>query len=338
MQIQEAIKHLIQGQDLSQIQMHNVMQSIMAGETTNAQIGAFLVALSIKGESIDEITASAKVMRELATKVTTQSKQYLVDTCGTGGDKIGLFNISTAAAFVTAAAGAKVAKHGNRSISSKCGSADVLEQAGVNLSAKPDLIAKCIDEIGIGFIFAPAHHSAMKNAIAPRKELAIRTIFNVLGPLTNPAQTPNQIIGVYSKDLVETIAKVLKKLGSRHIMVVHSKDGLDEISIADDTYVCELKNDSISSYTINPLDFGINKSNLEDIMVTDAKQSIKLITDAFNGKSGPARDIIALNAGAAIYVSGIKKTLADGIKYANELLKNGSANEKFKKYIKTSNE
>ena len=248
MNINEAIKAVISRQNLNESEMHDVMSSIMTGQTTDAQIGAFLVGLSMKGETIEEITASAKVMRDLATSVKISSDEYLVDTCGTGGDGLGLFNISTASAFVVAAAGGKVAKHGNRSISSKSGSADVLEAAGINLNLNPELISQCIEEIGVGFMFAPAHHSAMKHAIGPRKELAIRTIFNVLGPLTNPAKAPNQIMGVFDKNLVEPIANVLKGLNSRHVMVVHSEDGLDEFSIANKTYVAELKDNKISTY------------------------------------------------------------------------------------------
>jgi len=259
MNISEAIKAVISKQNLNESEMHDVMNSIMTGQTTDAQIGAFLVGLSMKGETIEEITASAKVMRALATSVELSSNDYLVDTCGTGGDGLGLFNISTASAFVVAAAGGKVAKHGNRSISSKSGSADVLEAAGINLNISPELISHCIEEIGLGFMFAPAHHSAMKHAIGPRKELAVRTIFNVLGPLTNPAKAPNQIMGVYDKSLVEPIANVLKGLNSRHVMVVHSEDGLDEFSIANTTYVAELKDNNISTYTVHPVILGLRK-------------------------------------------------------------------------------
>ena len=305
MNISEAIKAVISKQNLNESEMHDVMNSIMTGQTTDAQIGAFLVGLSMKGETIEEITASAKVMRALATSVELNSNDYLVDTCGTGGDGLGLFNISTASAFVVAAAGGKVAKHGNRSISSKSGSADVLEAAGINLNISPELISQCIEEIGLGFMFAPAHHSAMKHAIGPRKELAVRTIFNVLGPLTNPAKAPNQIMGVYDKSLVEPIANVLKGLNSRHVMVVHSKDGLDEFSIANTTYVAELKDNNISTYTVHPGDFGLEEGNLDSIKAENAEQSLALINEAFSGKKGVARDIIALNAGAAIYVSGL---------------------------------
>jgi anthranilate phosphoribosyltransferase len=337
MNISEAIKAVISKQNLNEGEMHDVMNSIMTGQTTDAQIGAFLVGLSMKGETIEEITASAKVMRALATSVELSSNDYLVDTCGTGGDGLGLFNISTASAFVVAAAGGKVAKHGNRSISSKSGSADVLEAAGINLNISPELISQCIEEIGLGFMFAPAHHSAMKHAIGPRKELAVRTIFNVLGPLTNPAKAPNQIMGVYDKSLVEPIANVLKGLNSRHVMVVHSEDGLDEFSIANTTYVAELKDNNISTYTVHPGDFGLEEGNLDSIKAENAEQSLALINEAFSGKKGVARDIIALNAGAAIYVSGLVSSFDEGVTQANQILSDGSAQDKLDAYILASN-
>ena len=337
MNISEAIKAVISKQNLNEGEMHDVMNSIMTGQTTDAQIGAFLVGLSMKGETIEEITASAKVMRALATSVELSSNDYLVDTCGTGGDGLGLFNISTASAFVVAAAGGKVAKHGNRSISSKSGSADVLEAAGINLNISPELISQCIEEIGLGFMFAPAHHSAMKHAIGPRKELAVRTIFNVLGPLTNPAKAPNQIMGVYDKSLVEPIANVLKGLNSRHVMVVHSEDGLDEFSIANTSYVAELKDNNISTYTVHPGDFGLEEGNLNSIKAENAEQSLALINEAFSGKKGVARDIIALNAGAAIYVSGLVSSFDEGVKKANQILSDGSAQDKLDAYILASN-
>ena len=337
MNINQAIKAVISRQNLVESDMHDVMNSIMTGQTTDAQIGAFLVGLSMKGETIEEITASAKVMRSLATAVKLKSTDFLVDTCGTGGDGLGLFNISTASAFVVAAAGGKVAKHGNRSISSKSGSADVLEAAGINLNLDPDTISQCIEDIGVGFMFAPAHHSAMKHAIGPRKELAVRTIFNVLGPLTNPAKAPNQVMGVYDKDLVEPIANVLKGLESRHVMVVHSEDGLDELSIANETHVAELKDGHVSTYTIHPNDFDIQLGDLEKIKAENASESLALITDAFAGNKGPHRDIIALNAGAAIYVSGIEDSLDNGILKACELLSDGGAQAKLDAYILASN-
>jgi anthranilate phosphoribosyltransferase len=337
MNIQQAIKAVIAKKNLNEDQMHDVMNSIMTGQTTDAQIGAFLVGLSMKGETIEEITASAKVMRSLATPVEISSSDYLVDTCGTGGDGLGLFNISTASAFVVAAAGGKVAKHGNRSISSKSGSADVLECAGVNLDLSPNLISQCVEKIGVGFMFAPAHHSAMKHAIGPRKELAVRTIFNVLGPLTNPAKAPNQVMGVYNQSLIEPIANVLKSLGSRHVMVVHSADGLDELSIADKTFIAELKGGLVTTYSIHPEELGFGLGNLSDIKVDDAEGSLSLIKEAFSGQNGTAKDIISLNAGAAIYVSGLTTSLQSGVDRANQALSNGSAQQKLYDYVKASN-
>ena len=337
MNINQAIKAVIEKKHLNESDMLDVMNSIMTGQTTDAQIGAFLVGLSMKGETIEEITASAKVMRSLATPVEIKSNKYLVDTCGTGGDGLGLFNISTASAFVVAAAGGKVAKHGNRSISSKSGSADVLESAGVNLNLSPSLISECIAQLGVGFMFAPAHHSAMKHAIGPRKELAVRTIFNVLGPLTNPAKAPNQVMGVYDKNLVEPIANVLKELGSRHVMVVHSDDGLDEFSIADKTYVAELKDGVVSTYSVHPEDFGLTLGDLKDIRADNADASLALITEAFSGRNGTAKNIISLNAGAAIYVSGLTTSLQSGIDRANQVLSDGSSQKKLNEYIKVSN-
>jgi len=337
MNIQQAIKAVIAKKNLNEGQMHDVMNSIMTGQTTDAQIGAFLVGLSMKGETIEEITASAKVMRSLATPVEISSSDYLVDTCGTGGDGLGLFNISTASAFVVAAAGGKVAKHGNRSISSKSGSADVLECAGVNLDLSPNFISQCVEKIGVGFMFAPAHHSAMKHAIGPRKELAVRTIFNVLGPLTNPAKAPNQVMGVYDQSLIEPIANVLKSLGSRHVMVVHSADGLDELSIADKTFIAELKGGVVTTYSIHPEELGFGLGNLSDIKVDDAEGSLSLIKEAFSGQNGTAKDIISLNAGAAIYVSGLTSSLQSGVDRANQALTNGGAQQKLDDYIKASN-
>jgi anthranilate phosphoribosyltransferase len=336
MNIQQAIKLVIAKQDLNETQMQAVMNDIMTGKTTDAQIGAFLVGLSMKGESVGEITASAKVMRSLAKCVVVKNTEHLVDTCGTGGDGLGLFNISTACVFVVAAAGGSVAKHGNRSISSKSGSADVLEVAGVNLNMSIEQISKSVDKIGVGFMFAPAHHSAMRYAANPRKELAVKTIFNVLGPLTNPAKAPNQNMGVYAKELVEPIANVLKNLGSKHVMVVHSKDGLDEISIADDTFVAELKNGLIKTYTINPTDFGLPLGDLNDIKAEDAESSLMLIQQALDGKKGTAKDIIAINSGAAIYVSGLANSLQNGINKAITILNEGSAHQKLDDFVRES--
>ena len=337
MNISEAIKAVISKQNLNEGEMHDVMNSIMTGQTTDAQLREIQVGITQQDATIEENTTSAQVMPALDTSVELSSNDYLVDTCGTGGDGLGLFNISTASAFVVAAAGGKVAKHGNRSISSKSGSADVLEAAGINLNISPELISQCIEEIGLGFMFAPAHHSAMKHAIGPRKELAVRTIFNVLGPLTNPAKAPNQIMGVYDKSLVEPIANVLKGLNSRHVMVVHSEDGLDEFSIANTTYVAELKDNNISTYTVHPCDFGLEEGNLNSIKAENAEQSLALINEAFSGKKGVARDIIALNAGAAIYVSGLVSSFDEGVTQANQILSDGSAQDKLDAYILASN-
>lgn len=337
MNITDGIKTLINKQNLSSAQMHAIMLDIMSGKTTDAQIGGFLVALSIKGESVDEIVAAAKVMRSLATEVKIHQPKHLLDTCGTGGDGANLFNISTASAFVAAAAGAQVAKHGNRGISSKSGSADVLEVAGVNLNMSAKAISQCIEKIGVGFMFAPAHHSAMKYAIAARKSLAVRTIFNVLGPLTNPANAPNQVMGVYAKSLLHPIAQVLQGLGAKRAMIVHSADGLDEISSANDTFVAELKNDKITTYSINPADFGLPLGNLHNIKVDNAKDSLALIQQAFAGVEGEAKDIIALNAGAAIYVCGVASSLKSGVAEAIAVLNNGAAQQKLDDFITLSN-
>jgi len=335
MDMQSALRAVTEKQDLSADEMTTVMRLIMTGEATAAQIGGFLVGLRMKGETIEEVAAAAGVMRELATKVDV-NKENLVDTCGTGGDASGSFNISTASAIVVAAAGGKVAKHGNRSVSSKSGSADVLEAAGVNLELLPEQVADCVNEVGVGFMFAPKHHSAMKHAIGPRKEMAVRTIFNVLGPLTNPAGAPNQVLGVFSKDWVEPLAKVLQKLGSEHVLVVHAVDGLDEISIGSETYVSELKDGEIKSYTIQPEDFGMKRADLEKIRVKDAADSLKMINSVFENTEGPAKDIVCLNAGAAIYVAGLAATLAEGVALAAEAIASGQAAEKLDALIAKS--
>ncbi len=324
MDIQTAIKTVISGQNLGKQDMTDVMQQIMTGECTPAQIGGFLVGLRMKGESVEEISAAATVMRELSTRVTVDAK-YLVDTCGTGGDASGSFNISTASAIVAAAAGAQVAKHGNRSVSSKSGSADVLEAAGVNLDIDPQQVGACIEEVGVGFMFAQKHHSAMRHAIGPRKEMAVRTIFNVLGPLTNPAGAPNQVIGVFGGDLVEPLAHVLKQLGSRHVMVVHAEDGMDEISISTKTSVAELKDGEISSYSISPGDFGIEVADSSALRVDGVEQSLAMIQSVLANNAGPALDIVVMNAGAAIYVSGIASSLEEGMQKARTAIAEGKA-------------
>ena len=324
MEIQAAIKSVMAHQDLGIDDMTSVMQQIMTGECTPSQIGGFLVGLRMKGESVDELAAAARVMRELSTTVEVHC-DHLVDTAGTGGDSSGSFNISTASAIVAAAAGAHVAKHGNRSMTSKSGSADVLEAAGVKLDISPARIGECIEQVGVGFMFAPAHHGAMKHAIGPRREMAVRTVFNVLGPLTNPAGAPNQIIGVFDGELVELMARVLQRLESRHVMVVHGEDGMDEISISAPTRVAELKNGEISSYTLSPADFGMELASVETLRVESAQQSLEVIRSVLANQPGPARDIVCLNAGAAIYVSGICDTLAAGIEAARAAISSGKA-------------
>lgn len=328
MNIQQAIAAVIEKQDLSRQDMTDVMREIMTGECTPAQIGGFLVGLRMKGETVDEVTAAASVMRELVTPVKINSKDNLVEIVGTGGDGASTFNISTASTFVLAAAGGRVAKHGNRSLSSSSGSADLLEAAGVNLQLTPEQVAECVEDIGLGFMFAPLHHSAMKHAIGPRKEMAVRTIFNVLGPLTNPAGTANQLLGVYSEEWLEPLANVLKKLGSNHVMVVHSEDGLDEISISAPTKVCELVNGEIKTYSIKPEDFNIKSGSLSDLKVDSPEESLSMVKTVLDDQPGPARDIVILNAGAAIYVAGIASSLSEGMEKAKETISSGKAKEK----------
>ncbi len=336
--IQSLLAQLIEHKDLSKAEMAALMQSIMQGEATDAQIGAVLVALRMKGETPQEIASAAEVMRALSTKVPIQDKTALVDTCGTGGDGANTFNISTAVAFVAAAGGAKVAKHGNRSVSSKTGSADVLEAAGVNLNLTPEQVAQCVEEIGVGFMFAPKHHGAMKHVIGPRKALGVRTIFNLLGPLTNPAGAPNQVLGVYDENLCDVFAQVLEQLGSRHVMVVHADDGLDEISIASPTRVSELKEGEIKPWWIDPAEFEAAHDTLEPLKVNSAEESLTMIQSAFAGEPGPHADIIALNAGAALYVAGIAKTYAEGVAQAKSILKSGAAQQKLDALVAKTNE
>jgi len=336
MDIQAAIKAVIARQDLSGDEMRSVMQQIMTGECTPSQIGGFLVGLRMKGETVDEMSAAARVMRELATRVKV-SGDHLVDTAGTGGDASGSFNISTASALVAAAAGARVAKHGNRSMTSNSGSADVLEAAGVKLDITPEKVRDCVEQVGVGFMFAPAHHGAMKHAIGARKEMAVRTIFNVLGPLTNPAGAPNQVIGVFDGDLLEAMASVLKQLGSNHVMVMHAEDGMDEISISSPTRVAELKHGEITSYTISPADFGMDLASLDELRVDSAEQSLAMIRGVLADNPGPAHDIVCLNAGAAIYVAGCADSLAAGVEAARVAISSGKAAEVLQNLVARSN-
>ncbi len=332
MDMQTAIRAVTERRDLSEEQMTAVMEIIMGGAATPAQIGGFLIGLRMKGETTEEIAAAARVMRALATRVEVHD-EHLVDTCGTGGDGTHTFNISTASAFVAAAAGARVAKHGNRSVSSKSGSADVLEAAGVNLDLTPEQVAECIEKIGVGFLFAPRHHGAMKHAIGPRREMGVRTIFNLLGPLTNPAGARNQVLGVWSKDWLTPLAEVLARLGGRHVMVVNAEDGMDEISIASPTHVAELKNGIITHYVITPEEFGIARADVASLMVIGPKQSLGLIRTVLDDTPGPALDIVALNAGAAIYAAGITDTLEQGVRKAQAAIASGAAREKFNALI-----
>lgn len=337
MDMQSAIKKVLASENLSADEMNNVMRIIMTGEATPAQIGGFLVGLRMKGETVDEIASAAKVMRELATGVKV-SGDHVVDIVGTGGDGSNTFNISTACTFVVAAAGGTVAKHGNRSVSSKSGSADLLEAAGVKLDLNAEQVAKCINEVGVGFMFAPMHHSAMKHAIGPRKEMAVRTIFNVLGPLTNPAGAPNQLLGVFEDALVEPIAEVLNKLGSHHVMVVHSEDGMDEISIGAATNVSELKDGKVTSYKISPEEFGFTKTSITELAVNGAEESLAVIKKVLDNEKGPAKDIVTFNSGAAIYVAGLADSLKAGIEKAKEVIASGAAKSKLDELVSLSND
>jgi anthranilate phosphoribosyltransferase len=342
MEFKQSLNQLLSHQDLSHAQMLSVMQQVMGGELSPVQIAAFLIALRMKGETVDEIAAAATVMRALSTKVEVQDLTHLVDTCGTGGDGIQTFNVSTVSAFVAAAAGAKVAKHGGRSVSSTCGSADVLEALGVNVNQTPAQVASSVAEIGIGFMFAPNHHSAMKHAAPVRRELGVRTIFNLLGPLTNPASARRQVMGVFDKNLTGKLAQVLHKLGSEHVLVVHGADGMDEISFTGESYIAELKNGQVSEYIVHPSQFGLGVHALQAIQIQNAQESKAMILDVLSGKAKgknqAARDIVLLNAGAAIYVAGLAGDLAAGIAQAAAILDSGAALAKLQALIARSQE
>jgi anthranilate phosphoribosyltransferase len=334
---QQALVRLIEQREIFYDEMLSLMRQIMRGEVSPAQIAGILVGLRVKKETIDEISAAAFVMREFATKVPVTRRDHLVDTCGTGGDAAHTFNISTASAFVAAAAGARVAKHGGRSVSSTCGSADVLESLGVNLNLTPQQVGRSIDEIGIGFMFAPNFHGAMKYAAPVRKELGVRTMFNVLGPLTNPAAADNQVMGVFHPDLVGIQARVLQRLGSRHVLVVNGADGLDEITISSPTLVAELKDGEVSEYSVLPEDFGLSSAPLDDIRVANAEEARNMLLGVLDNKPGAARDIVLLNAGAAIYAAGLTDTLAQGVHKAGETIASGAAKNKLAQLIQVSN-
>ena len=336
MTIQEAIAKLLESEDLSRDEMVSVVDQIMSGSATDAQIGGFLVGLRLKGESVQEISGAAEVMRDKATPIQTKH-EVVVDTCGTGGDHSGTFNISTAAAFVVAGAGLCVAKHGNRAASSLCGSADVLKALGVNVETSPEIISKCLDEVGLGFLFAPALHGAMKYAIGPRRELGIRTIFNALGPLTNPAGATRQVIGVYSEGLTETLAEVLGSLGSERAFVVHGSDGLDEMTTTGPTRVSELSDGSVQTYEVEPGEFGLAIADAGELKGGDEQESAEIILRVLNGEAGPRQDIVALNAGAAIVAGGLAEDFGSGVTLAQESIQNGKALEKLEGLKAASN-
>jgi anthranilate phosphoribosyltransferase len=339
MDIKEALALVVERRDLDQAQMAEVMSQVMTGVATPAQIGGFLTALRMKGETVEEIAAAAQVMRDLATKVEV-SLDRLVDTCGTGGDGSRLFNVSTASALVVAAAGGRVAKHGNRSVTSTTGSADVLEAAGVNLNLTPGQVARCINELGVGFMFAPAHHGAMKHAIGPRGELGLRTIFNMLGPLTNPAGAKRQVVGVFDTRLCKIFVEVLARLGSEHVIALRSDDGLDEISLTAPTHIAELRDGVIREYTIEPAQFGIERASLEGLKVSSATESLALIRDALGKRATPAgekaADMVALNAGAALYVAGVADDMSTAVALAEDTIATGLAGEKLKELAELS--
>jgi anthranilate phosphoribosyltransferase len=335
---QQALTRLIEQREIFHDEMLSLMRQIMSGELTPVQIAGILIGLRVKKETIGEISAAAQVMREFSTKVTVENSEFLVDTCGTGGDSAHTFNISTASSLVAAAAGAKVAKHGGRSVSSTCGSADVLEALGVNLTLTPEQVGQCIDAIGIGFMFAPSHHSAMKHAAPVRRELGVRTLFNILGPLTNPAGAKNQVLGVFHPDLVGIQARVLQRLGSRHVLVVHGADGMDEITLCGKTLVAELKNGDVNEYELSPSDFGFALSDLEPLKVWDIEQAKAKLLAVLENQPGPARDIVALNAGAAIYTAGVAATLQEGVRKASEAIAAGAAKAKLDKLVAYSGE
>ena len=334
MSYSQLLNQVINGDDLSHESMLGLMHQVMSGELTHAQIAALIVALRIKGETVDEISAAATVMRELSAKVNVADRNHLIDTCGTGGDGIQTFNVSTACAFVAAAAGAKVAKHGGRSVSSTCGSADVLESLGVNVHQTAAQVAHCVDTIGLGFMFAPNHHSAMKHSASVRR---VRTLFNLLGPLTNPANANRQLLGVFSSTLTGKLARVMQKLGSEHVMVVCGADGMDELSFSGDSFVAELNNGEVKEYIINPQQFGLELHALSTIQVRNAEESKAMLLGVLTGQLGPARDIVLLNAGAAIYVADLVPNLAQGIVIAASMLDSGNALQKLNQLITMTN-
>ncbi|MBI3902209.1 MAG: anthranilate phosphoribosyltransferase [Nitrosomonadales bacterium] len=338
MKPQDALKRIIEHREIFHDEMVSLMRQIMGGEVSPVMIAAIITGLRVKKETIGEIAAAAQVMRELSAKVEVPDGGTLVDTCGTGGDGVHSFNISTTAAFVAAAAGVRIAKHGGRSVSSQSGSADVLEALGVNINLTPEQTARCIAEAGFGFMFAPNYHSAMKHAAPVRKELGVRTLFNILGPLTNPAGAKQQLMGVFHADLVGIQARVLQRLGSTRVLVVHGEDGMDEITITGNTLVAELKDGEVREYSIHPQQFGLRSASLHDIAAASAQESCDMLLGVLDGKHGPARDIVLLNAGATIYLAGLAGTLEEGVRKAAEAIASGAAKNKLVQLIQTSNE
>lgn len=334
--IQNAINRLIEGKHLSRAESKKIMTLIMKGNATESQISAFLVALRMKGETVDEVVGAVDAMKTKATKIKSRFKN-IVDTCGTGGDSLNTFNISTAAALVAAGAGVAVAKHGNRSVSSKCGSSDVLQSLGVNIDISPEEMEHCLYQVGIAFLFAPKLHTHMKYAMGPRREIAARTIFNILGPLTNPARTKRQLVGVYEKDLLRLVVEVLQSLGAEQVMAVHGLEGMDEISISGPTEVCELVDGTIYEYAIQPESFGVLSSPIHTIQTKSATENKKVILNVLKGIPSPAKNIVLLNAGAAIKVSGKVDSIWDGIKYAQKSIESGAAMGKLKKLKEFTN-
>jgi len=336
--IAEAIQRTVEHREIFHDEMLHVMRQIMRGELTPAQIAGFIIGLRVKKETVGEIAAAAQVMREFATLVPLKDHRHVVDVVGTGGDGAHTFNISTAATFVAAAAGAKVAKHGNRSVSSRSGSADVLEALGAKLELAPPQIAHCVESVGVGFMFAPSHHPAMKHAAAVRKELGVRTIFNILGPLTNPAGAQNQLMGVFHTDLVGIQTRVLQRLGARHVMVVYGRDGLDEISISGETLVGELVNGEIREYELHPSQFGLEVYDRRAIQVNSVEESRQMILAVLENQPGPALNIVVLNAGAALYVAGVAKSMEDGIERARQAIAKGEAKRKLDDFVAFTNQ
>ncbi|EGK71203.1 Anthranilate phosphoribosyltransferase [Methyloversatilis universalis FAM5] len=332
----QALERVIEHREIFRDEMTALMRQIMTGEVSAPLIAAILIGLRVKKETVGEIAAAAMVMRELSMKVPVDNTATLVDTCGTGGDGAHTFNISTASMFVAAAAGARVAKHGGRASSSQSGSADVLEALGVTLNLTPPQVAQCIEQVGVGFMFAPNHHSAMKHAAPVRRELGVRTMFNILGPLTNPAGAANQVMGVFHADLVGILARVLKELGSRNVMVVHGRDGLDELSISGDTFVGELRDGEVKEYTVHPSDFGLAVHALDTLRVADVQASRDMLLAALDGSHPPARDVVLLNAGASLYVSGVADSLRDGVERAREAIESGAARQRLDKLVELS--